>query len=168
MKKPKILIIGLDAATWDLIGPWAAKGYLPNLSKLIDQGISGKLKSVIPPITPAAWTTFMTGKNPAKHGIYNFLESGGGTYEMRYSNAGSRRSRTFWRILSDAGITAGSMNIPFTFPPEKLNGFQISGMDTPSENSDFIYPPELRSELERIVGKLKLDIYYLGFMTTDE
>ena len=111
----------------------------------------------------------MTGMNPGKHGIFHFLEPQPGSYAMRYSNAGSRRSRTIWQILSEAGVRVGSVNVPFTFPPEKCTAFQISGMDTPSEKSAFIHPPELRDELERALGtKLDLEIRYLGFMSTDE
>jgi predicted AlkP superfamily phosphohydrolase/phosphomutase len=168
MEHPKVVIIGLDSATWDLIQPWAAKGLLPNLSKLIENGVSGDLQSVIPPLTPPAWTSFMTGKNPGKHGVFYFLEPQPGSYAMRYANAGSRRSRTFFGLLSDAGFTVGSMNVPFTYPPEPLNGFQISGMDTPSDKSAFVHPPALREELERAVGKINFDITHLGFMSTDE
>jgi predicted AlkP superfamily phosphohydrolase/phosphomutase len=70
-------------------------------------------------------------------------------------------------MLSDAGYTVGTMNIPFTYPPEHLNGFQISGMDTPSEKSPFIYPPELHSELVNLLGRFQLDLRYLGYMSTD-
>src|ERR1700738_469140 len=167
MKKPKIVIIGLDGATWVLIRPWAAEGLLPNLSKLIESGVSGDLQSAVPPLTPPAWASFMTGNNPGKHGIFYFLEPQPGSYTMRYANAGSRRSRTFFGLLSDAGFTVGSMNVPFTYPPEPLTGFQISGMDTPSEKSAFIHPPSLREELEKVVGKISFDITHLGFMSTD-
>jgi predicted AlkP superfamily phosphohydrolase/phosphomutase len=162
------MIIGLDAATWDLIGPWAAEGHLPNLSKLVAEGVSGKLESAIPPLTPPAWTSFMTGLNPGKHGIFHFLENTPGAYAMRYSNASSRRAPTLWQTLSDAGRTVGVINVPFTYPPEALNGFQISGMDTPSEKSGFIYPPILREELERRFGKLILETRFLGFITNDK
>jgi predicted AlkP superfamily phosphohydrolase/phosphomutase len=167
MKTPKIVIIGLDSATWDLLGPWSANGLLPNLSRLVSTGVSGELESAIPPLTPPAWTSFMTGKNPGKHGIFYFLEPQPGSYAMRYANAGSRRSKTFFGLLSDAGFKVGSVNIPFTYPPEAVNGFQISGMDTPSEKSAFIHPPALREELEKIVGKLRFDITHLGFMSTN-
>ena len=109
----------------------------------------------------------MTGKNPGKHGIFHFLEARPRTYKLSYLNAASRRAKTIWRMLSDAGYTVGTMNIPFTFPPEHLNGFQISGMDTPSEKSPFVYPPELRSELVKLLGRFQLDIHYLGYMSTD-
>ena len=105
----------------------------------------------------------MTGKNPGKHGVFYFLEPQPGSYAMRYVNAGSRRARTFFRILSDAGFSVGSMNIPFTYPPEELNGYQISGMDTPSSKSPFIHPPSLGPELEKAVGKISFDITHLGF-----
>lgn len=167
MNSPKIVIIGLDSATWDLLGPWSAKGLLPNLARLVSSGVSGELESAIPPLTPPAWTSFMTGKNPGKHGIFYFLEPQPGSYIMRYANAGSRRSRTFFGLLSDAGFRVGSVNIPFTFPPEPISGFQISGMDTPSEKSAFIHPAALREELEKAIGKLRFDITHLGFMSND-
>ena len=169
MKKvPKVVVIGLDAATWTVIRPWIAEGKMPNLAKLMKAGVSGPLQSIMPPITPPAWTSFMTGKNPGKHGIYNFIKSEQGSYAMKYANATSRRAPTVWKLLNDAGYTVGTMNVPFTYPPEPLNGFQISGMDTPSETSPFIHPPELREELVKHLGGIQLDIRFLGAMSTDE
>src|SRR2546423_6260999 len=167
-KAPKAVIIGLDAATWALIRPWMAEGGMPNLARLMNAGVSGKLESILPPITPPAWTSFMTGKNPGKHGIFNFVEAEQGAYAMNYINASSRRSPTVWKLLNDFGLTVGTMNIPFTYPPEKLNGFQISGLDTPSENSPFIHPPSLRQEFEDQKLNILHDVRYLGFMSTDE
>ncbi|PYK15137.1 MAG: hypothetical protein DME64_07960 [Verrucomicrobia bacterium] len=166
-KRPKVVIIGLDAATWTLIRPWIAEGGMPNLAKLMDAGVSGKLESVLPPITPPAWTSFMTGKNPGKHGIFHFVEAAVDSYEMDYANGGSRRSATVWKILNAAGFSVGTMNIPFTYPPEALDGFQISGLDTPSANSPFVYPPALQRELVDHFGKIDHDVRFLGFMSTD-
>jgi predicted AlkP superfamily phosphohydrolase/phosphomutase len=158
MADPRIFIIGLDAATWDLLKPWTEAGELLNLAGLIRKSANGDLQSSIPPLTPPAWTSFMTGCNPGKHGIYNFMERREGGYGMRYSNAGSRKARH----------STGVVNVPFTYPPEALEGFQVSGMDTPSAQSAFVHPPELREELEREVGRLGLEIRYLGAMSTDE
>ena len=108
MKAPRLLIIGLDAATFDLICPWIAEGKLPNLAALMKDGARGRLASILPPITPPAWTSFMTGKNPGKHGIFHFLEARAGTYKQSYLNAASRRAKTIWRMLSDAGYTVGT------------------------------------------------------------
>src|ERR1043166_7860431 len=169
MKKvPKVVIIGLDAATWTVIRPLMAEGKMPNLAKLMKAGVSGTLESILPPITPPAWTSFMTGKNPGKHGIFHFVETEHGGYAMNYANATSRRSPTVWKLLNDAGYSVGTMNIPFTYPPEPLNGFQISGMDTPSVTSPFIHPPELREELVKRLGGIQLDLRFLGAMSTDE
>ena len=148
MSNIKLLIVGLDAATLDLVNPWISEAKLPNLAQLMKEGVSGRLASILPPITPPAWTSFMTGKNPGKHRIFHFMEAEPGSYSLRYLNASSRRAKTIWKMLSDAGFTVGTMNIPFTYPPERLNGFQIAGMDTPSENSAFVYPAEIRQELE--------------------
>jgi predicted AlkP superfamily phosphohydrolase/phosphomutase len=169
MKKvPKVVVIALDAATWTVIRPLMAEGKMPNLAKLMKTGVSGTLESILPPITPPAWTSFMTGKNPGKHGIFHFVETEHGGYAMNYANATSRRSPTVWKLLNNAGYSVGTMNIPFTYPPEPLNGFQISGMDTPSETSPFIHPPELREELVKHVGRIQLDLRFLGAMSTDE
>jgi len=167
-KVPKVVVIGLDAATWTLIRPWMAEGRMPNLAKLVKAGVSGALESILPPITPPAWTSFMTGKNPGKHGIFHFVETEHGGYAMNYANATSRRSPTLWKLLNNAGYSVGTMNIPFTYPPEPLNGFQISGMDTPSENSPFIHPPALREDLVKHLGEIQLDLRFLGAMSTDE
>ena len=131
-------------------------------------GVSGTLESILPPITPPAWTSFMTGKNPGKHGIFHFVETEHGGYTMNYANATSRRSPTVWKLLNNAGYSVGTMNIPFTYPPEPLNGFQISGMDTPSESSPFIHPPALREDLLKHLGEIQLDLRFLGAMSTDE
>lgn len=167
-KDPKVVVIGLDAATWTLIRPWMEEGSMPNLARLMKGGVSGPLHSILPPITPPAWTSFMTGKNPGKHGIFHFVETEHGGYAMNYANATSRRSPTVWKLLNDAGYTVGTMNIPFTYPPEPLQGFQISGMDTPSASSPFIHPPALRDELTKLLGDIQLDLRFLGAMTTDE
>ena len=163
------MIVGLDAATWDLAAPWVAEGHMPNLARVMSEGTSGKFQSVLPPITPPAWTSFTTGKNPGKHGIFHFMETKPDSYALSYTNATSRRTRTVWKILNEAGITTGICNIPFTYPPEPLRGYQTSGMDTPSEKSAFVHPPELREELEKMLGKpLHLDVRFLGSMNNDE
>ena len=69
--KKRVLVIGLDGASLDLIRPWVAQGLLPTFKRILEQGASGPLESVIPPLTGPAWISFMTGKNPGKHAIYD-------------------------------------------------------------------------------------------------
>jgi predicted AlkP superfamily phosphohydrolase/phosphomutase len=164
-KTPKIVIIGLDAAVEHLLLPWVREGKLPNIARCMEEGVQGQMESVIQPLTPPAWTAFMTGKNSGKNGIFNFLQYSPESYEMVYTNGGSRKAESIWKMFNRAGLTVGVMNTPYTYPPEKLDGFQISGFDTPSSDSAFFHPPELKKEMEDRFGKLQLDARYLGAMT---
>jgi predicted AlkP superfamily phosphohydrolase/phosphomutase len=166
--QPKILIIGLDGATFDLIKPWAAEGKLPTFERLLQQGVHGELTSTIPPVTAPAWTSFMTGKNPGKHGLYHFIEPRPGSYEMRYTNARSRLAKTIWQILNESGISVGVLNVPMTYPPDRLNGYMISGMDSPEDSTAITNPPELYQELQERFGKVSPQIRYLGYLKTDQ
>jgi predicted AlkP superfamily phosphohydrolase/phosphomutase len=166
--QPKILIIGLDGATFDLIKPWAAEGKLPTFERLLQQGVHGELTSTIPPVTAPAWTSFMTGKNPGKHGLYHFIEPCPGSYEMRYTNARSRLAKTIWQILNESGISVGVLNVPMTYPPDCLNGYMISGMDSPEDSTAITNPPELYQELQERFGKVSPQIRYLGYLKTDQ
>ncbi len=145
-KFARVLLIGLDGATFDVIGPLMKKGLMPRLKDLIDGGTSGILESTRPPITPAAWTTFMTGKGPGKHGIIDFLRYDPATNRLVFNNNQKISQKTIWQILSEKNYRVGSINVPMTFPPEPVNGFMISGFDTPT-GKDFTYPKELQAEI---------------------
>src|SRR4030042_4385845 len=122
VKTPKILIIGIDGASFSLIVPWVDAGKLSNFARLMENGAWGNLNSTIPPLTSPAWTSFMTGKNPGKHGLFHFISPKQGSYEFFYTNASTRNSKTIWRILSDDGRQVGVVNVPMTFPPEEIAG----------------------------------------------
>ena len=129
----RVLLIGLDGATFDVLGPLMRDGVMPELKDLMDNGTWGPLESTRPPITPAAWTTFMTGKGPGKHGIIDFLRYDPKTNRLSFNDNKkiSTKAKTIWQILSDKNYRVGSINVPMTFPPEPVNGFMISGFDTP-------------------------------------
>jgi predicted AlkP superfamily phosphohydrolase/phosphomutase len=115
MTEHKVIVIGLDGATLDLIKPWASMGKLPHLAKIMENGSFGKLRSTIHPLTAPAWSSFMTGKNPGKHGIFDFVTFIPNSYEIRYNNGLSRRSPSLWRILSDEGKKVIVVNVPLLF-----------------------------------------------------
>lgn len=142
----RVLLIGLDGATFDVLGPLMDEGVMPNLAAMVEGGTSGVLESTRPPITPAAWTTFMTGKGPGKHGIIDFLRYDPATNRLTFNNNQKISQKTIWQILSDKTYRVGSINVPMTFPPEPVNGFMISGFDTPS-GQDFTFPKDLQSEI---------------------
>jgi predicted AlkP superfamily phosphohydrolase/phosphomutase len=144
--KPVALVIGLDGATWKLLRPWMAAGELPTLKGLVDSGVSGELISVVPFLSPPAWTSAVTGVNPGKHGIYDFLRRLPGEMTMVNETSRSRRVPAIWQRLSDAGVKVGVVNVPCSDPPDPVNGFMISGMPH-VDVTDYTYPKELEAEL---------------------
>jgi predicted AlkP superfamily phosphohydrolase/phosphomutase len=145
----RVLVIGIDGATFDLIAPWSKAGDLPNLARLMAEGVHGSLESTLPPVTSPAWPTFATGMNSGKHGVFDFIRPMGGQFEL--VNAASIRAPTVWQILSEAGHRIGVMNVPVTYPPTPVNGFIIAGMLSPVGGT-FTYPADL---LDRYAGQMK-------------
>lgn len=165
---PKVLIIGLDGATFDLIKPWAEEGKLPTFKRFLEEGVHGDLQSTFPPLTAPAWTSFMSGKNPGKHGLYDFIEPQPGSYEVRYTNARSRLAKTVWQILSESGKRVGIINVPMTYPPEEVKGYMISGLDAPDDSRGTTFPAGLYRELEQKFGKVNASVRYLGYLKNNE
>ncbi len=146
IKHHPILIVGIDGGTWDILEPAIKGGYMPTLRKLRDEGAWGKLQSTIPAITPAAWSTFQTGCNPGYHGILDFSWWDRNTKQLNFVNSRHLR-RTIWSRLSQRGYRVGVINVPMTYPPQPVNGYVVTGILTPSLESEFTYPPELKREL---------------------
>lgn len=152
----KVLVIGLDGATFDLILPLVAEGKLPSLSKLIQGGVSGTLTSTYPPLTGPAWSSFMTGKTPAQHGVLEFFRRQEGSYHQVLNNRLDIDGKSLWSFLSEGGKQVGVVGVPLTYPPEPVNGFLITGLLTPPNRRDFTYPPGLLEELEAHLGQYHL------------
>lgn len=147
----RVMIVGLDGATLDLIRPWAEAGLLPNFRKLMQEGAWGTLRSTMPPLTPVAWSTFMTGMNPGKHGVFDFTPRKQDSYESSLVKSSTRQAPSFWQLASRAGKQVIVYNVPVTYPPERINGLMVSGLMTPPGATDASYPPELQKELEEAV-----------------
>jgi predicted AlkP superfamily phosphohydrolase/phosphomutase len=147
----RVMIIGLDGATLDLIRPWAEAGKLPALNKIMRRGAWGPLRTIIPPITPAAWSSFLTGMNPGKHGIFDFTAKKSDQYETCLVNASRRDAPSLWQILSNADRRVIVHNVPITYPPEKVNGVMVSGLLTPAGAEDATWPRNLQEEIKRVI-----------------
>jgi predicted AlkP superfamily phosphohydrolase/phosphomutase len=150
--KTKVLIVGLDGVPLSLIEAWAAEGRLPTFRRLMEQGTVGELRSTTPPTSGPSWSTFMTGKNPGKTGIYDFLYRRDDTYIFPPVNASQRDGIALWKILSNQGREVGVVNVPMSYPVEEVNGYMISGWMTPYSAQDFSYPPGLWRELRDEIG----------------
>lgn len=153
----RVFVIGLDGATFDLLQPWIDRGDLPNLGKMMKTSSYGLLESTIPPLTPPAWTSFMTGVNPGKHGIYDFLQLDRNSLRKVSLNSTHIRSRKIWNIAGERGKRSIVLYVPFTHPPEKIEGVLISGIPT-SSNEERIYPKEMEKELEEKLGSWWVDM----------
>jgi predicted AlkP superfamily phosphohydrolase/phosphomutase len=157
-----VFAVGLDGATLDLIRPWAEEGKLPTFARILGEGCSGPLRSTIPPVTGPAWVSFMTGKNPGKHGVGDFLQRTGGQYRRALADATSVKAEPFWLTAGRQGKRVGVINVPVTYPPYEVNGFLISGLLTPRNTDDLAYPPGLVDELRAAIGsyRVNLDHFY--------
>lgn len=148
----RVLVIGLDGATWDVLNPLMRDGKMPNLKKLLDRSAQGVLMSSIPPVTAAAWTCFSTGKNPGKHGLVDFIYFPEHGYRVTIANSTTREAATLWNLLSDRDLRVGVVSVPMTYPPEKVNGVMVTDLMTPNASVQYTYPPELKQELLDKVG----------------
>lgn len=155
--KKRILIIGIDGGTFDIINPMVQRGELPILESLMKKGVRGELESTIPPMSAPAWVSFMTGKNPGKHGMFEFIGDIHKNYTGRILSAIDIRAKTIWSTLSDIGKQLILVNVPITYPPRNVKGIMITGLGTPSEERSFTYPQAIYHELVQNIGDYVVD-----------
>ena len=153
MQESKVMVIGIDGATFDLIRPWVAEGKLPAFARLMDKGVWGHLTSTVPPVTSPAWPTFSTGKNPGKHSIFDYIRPRQGEFDL--VNASAIDSPMLWEILSKKGKRVGVMNVPVTYPPRPVNGFLITGLLSPSK-TNITHPADLLQRYEAELGPYRV------------
>ncbi len=148
-EKLKLIVLGLDGASFNLIRPWINDGSLPNIKRLIDEGTSGSLRSCLPPVTSPNWKCYSTGKNPGKLGIFWWENIDCRNKKIIYLP----RSRIYlnkeiWDYLGEAGYRVGVLNMPLTYPPKKVSGFLVSGPPDGIEKN-FTFPTDLQYRLTK-------------------
>jgi len=147
MGRPQLTVIGLDAATFDVIDPMIEAGELPNLKRIFDEGSRGVLHSTIHPLTTQAWTTMVTGVNAGRHGMWDFSDRDESGYRLKLVNGSYRRAPAIWELLTHANRRVGIVNVPFTWPAQPVNGFLLAGIDAASREAGMTYPTDLLREL---------------------
>ncbi|MBI3863174.1 MAG: alkaline phosphatase family protein [Planctomycetia bacterium] len=152
-KVRRVVVVGLDGLDPGRVRSLMAAGRLPNFRELADRGTFADLGTTLPPISPVAWSSFMTGVNPGKHNIFDFLNRDLRTYcpelsSARVTTGGRwnilaslgmgpgpvrllRKSQPFWKVLGEHGIFSTILRVPITFPPERFFGLSLSAMCTP-------------------------------------
>lgn len=143
----KVVVIGLDGATWDLLMPLCREGFLPSLSRLIEGGSYGELESTMPPVTAPAWASFATGKNPGKTGIFDFLIPRRSLDDLTTITSKDISGKTFYEILDDNGRRTILVNLPLSYPPRTKNPTITSIL---TQGDQFIYPASLMEEIPKL------------------
>ena len=158
------LLLGLDGATFKVLQPYCQDGTMPFLRAFMAEGAWGKMGSVLPPLTPCAWTSLATGRSPGAHGIFDFVRvtrhSGWLGCEMATST--DVRCDTIWSIASRFGQRVAALNFPVMFPPLAMNGWCVPGFVPWRHLRRAVHPPQFYEELSSLPGfdpkELVLDI----------
>jgi predicted AlkP superfamily phosphohydrolase/phosphomutase len=175
-RKPrKVFVIGLDCAPPPVLFRTSAEGglglkdQLPNLSRLIDEGIYGPLSSSIPCITVPAWCSMLSSKDPGTLGFYGFRYRADHSYDrMNIATANAIHEPRVWDILSEGGKDLIIVGVPQTYPIKPLKGYLISSFLTPSVKRQYTYPNELRYEIDRVLDGRTYDVDVPQFRTEDK
>ncbi|HSJ52114.1 MAG TPA: alkaline phosphatase family protein [Anaerolineae bacterium] len=155
----KVFVIGIDCGEPSLVFErWRDR--LPNLSRLMEAGTYGELTSTIPAITVPAWASMLSSKDPGQLGFYGFRNRADHSYErMSIASARSIKVPRVWNLLSAAGKKVVVAGVPQTYPVEPVNGALISSFLTPSTQSQYTHPPELKAEIEGLLdGEYMFDV----------
>ncbi|MEF8873951.1 MAG: alkaline phosphatase family protein [Candidatus Thermoplasmatota archaeon] len=146
----KLILLGLDGATWDVLHPLMDDGSMPNLKKAFENGVSAEMNSTFPPITAPAWLSMATGKNPGKTGVTDFRKPGEDLYERKTVNSSDfRENGAFWDMLNDNGFRTYLMGFPMVYPYYSIDGIIVGGWGTP-DHGDIAYPSELDERIEDV------------------
>ncbi len=190
---PKVIVIGIDGGTWELLKPLIEIDYLPNIKKLVKRGSYGNLESTVPPVTGPAWSSFVTGCTPLKHGVYDFVIEKSGKSKLATNK--DIRYPTFYKILSDCGFRCVIIALPLSYPPSATNSIIFPDFFSPSL---YIYPkcakkyiknyrltPDMNKKGEELIEELikfekehmesakemffneKWDLFFIHFITSD-
>jgi predicted AlkP superfamily phosphohydrolase/phosphomutase len=162
----KVFVIGLDCVEPQLVfNQWRAE--LPNLDSLMRRGVWGEFESCIPPITVPAWTVMTSSHDPGQLGIYGFRNRADYSYEnMSIATNLAVKVDRVWDILSRAGKQVIVVGVPPSYPPRPVNGVMVGCFLTPSVQSNYTYPANLKAEIASLVGEYPVDVP--NFRTDDK
>jgi len=155
MNERKIVVIGLDGGTWNIILPLIKKGELPTLKYLLENGCWGDLESTIPPYTGPAWVSFATGRNPGKHGVFDFLKVDREQNKLKLVTTKDIKVRTFYEYLDMKGFKTILINIPMLYPLNLKYSIQVADMLT-KNSSELIIPAEIKNKYAKLLKKYKV------------
>jgi predicted AlkP superfamily phosphohydrolase/phosphomutase len=159
----KTLLIGLDGATFSVLDPLMEQGVMPFLKSFLAGGVRAGLRTIIPALTPPAWTSLMTGRTPGQHGVFDFfrMESDGSRH-IRFFNSNDVQCETIWSLASSHGLRTTTLNFPAMFPAPRISGHVIPGWVPWRQLRLACWPEGLFDKLKSIPGfnqrELAMDI----------
>ena len=155
-RRKKVMVISIDGTPFTFLQRMMGEGYMPNLSQLTREGDLKEIRSAYPTVSSVAWSCFMTGQNPARHGIFGFVDRQPGSMKTYIPTSRHMQSVTLWEILSDAGRRVIVMNVPVTYPPRQVNGVLVGDFLAPSLDKA-AYPPEVSQKLKELGYIIDID-----------
>jgi predicted AlkP superfamily phosphohydrolase/phosphomutase len=162
----KLAVIGLDCATPQLVFD-RLRDELPNLSRLMADGVHGELESCHPPTTLPAWSCMLSSRDPGELGFYGFRTRRDHSYDAsRRADAGAMTHPRVWDYLGRRGLRSILLGVPQTYPPRPIHGEMVACFLTPSTQTEYTYPSALRHEVEEVAGGYILDAE--GFRSDDK
>jgi len=149
----KSLLIGLDGATFTVLDPLMEQGVLPFLRSFMEEGVRAGLRTVVPPLTPPAWTSLLTGRTPGHHGIFDFFQlDAPGSKQIRLTTSHDLRCETIAQLVNRYGLRATVLNFPVHFPPPALDGYVIAGWMPWRQLRLGCHPADLYDRLKQLPG----------------
>jgi Tfp pilus assembly protein PilF/arylsulfatase A-like enzyme len=152
----RLLVVGLDGADWAILDPLLEQGRLPNLRRLIDQGVRAKLLTISPMLSPVIWTSIATGVEPSRHGVIDFLVEDDQDGEQQPVTSAQRRVPAVWEMLSRSGVDVGVTAWWATWPADPVRGYVVSDRIAyqlfgfradPEESEGKTWPPDLYDDI---------------------
>jgi len=163
----RTVLIGLDGATFTVLNPLLETGHMPFLQEFMARAAYAELESTVHPITPAAWTSMITGRTPEHHGVFDFIhcrQTRDGvffTLNMSYDI----QCPTLWSILSQRGMRVAALNFPVSYPPEPVHGVCVPGFVHWRHLKHAVYPPAFYETMRGLPG---FDAKFLSMDTNQE
>lgn len=155
-RRKRLLIAALDGVPYSLLQKFAENGTMPNTAAILRAGNVWPMDSTVPDVSAVAWSTFMTGKSPADHGIFGFVDIDHRSYEFTFPDAYDNQAETFWDVLGRQGKRCAVLNLPSTYPAKPLNGIVISGFPAVTLEKA-VYPISIVKELQSTGYQLDVD-----------
>lgn len=159
----KVVVLGFDGMDPHLLDDLIEEDRLPTFEELRERDLYSPIESTVIPMSPAAWSSFLTGTNPGKHGIYDFItRTGGGIEDFEVVTATNRQAPSIWDYCNARDLRVGVVGVPITYPVDAVDGFIVSGFPTPTANEQSYAPSDIPDRSPVDLSELHPHVLYDG------